>query len=69
MIERPAGAVNAAAAPLRNRVRTSSVPSSTTPPTADATVNTASPTSNMRRRPSRSADRPPRSRKPPYPST
>ena len=42
MIERPAGAVNAAATPLTKRVAISSVPSSTRPPRAEATANTPS---------------------------
>src|SRR5215203_1060920 len=53
MMDRPAGAVKAAAAPLRKRVTTSSVPSSTTPPTADAAVKTASP--SRKRTPQRTA--------------
>jgi hypothetical protein len=69
MIERPAGAVNAALTPLTKRVAMSSEPSSTSPPSADATTKTPSETRNTFRRPSRSAARPPRSRKPPYPST
>ena len=43
MIDRPAGAVNAALMPLTMRVSTSSVPSLTRPPIADATTNTREP--------------------------
>src|SRR4029078_414835 len=53
MIDRPAGAVNAALMPLTMRVSTSSVPSLTSPPTADATTNTLSPASSTLRRPRR----------------
>src|SRR5919201_2377744 len=69
MIDRPAGAVNAALTPLMKRVAMSSAPSFASPPRPEATMNTPSEMRNMRRRPSRSAARPPRSRKPPYPST
>ena len=65
MIERPPGAVNAAAAPLTKRVAISRVPSSTSPPSSEATVKTASATRKTRRRPSRSAVRPPSSSRPP----
>ena len=65
MIDRLAGAVNAAAAPLRKRVATSSVPSFTSPPAIEASVKTASAPSSTRRRPSRSANRPPSSSSPP----
>jgi hypothetical protein len=40
MIERPAGAVNAALMPLMKRVAMSSVPSSARPPSAEATTKT-----------------------------
>src|SRR4051794_32143156 len=39
------------------------------PPASDAAANTSRPTMNMRRRPTTSAIRPPRSRKPPNVST
>jgi hypothetical protein len=65
MIERLAGAVKAAAAPLRKRVATSSVPSLVSPPRIDATVKTARAPTSTRRRPSRSAKRPPSSSSPP----
>src|SRR5919197_1549067 len=69
MIESPAGAVNPALTPLMNRVAINRVPSLTSAPSPEATTKTASEIRNMRRRPSRSAARPPSSRKPPYPST
>jgi hypothetical protein len=65
MIERPAGAVNAALIPLTKRVATSSEPSLAKPPSIEATTKTPSEIRNIRRRPKRSAARPPRSRKPP----
>jgi hypothetical protein len=65
MIDRPAGAVNAALMPLTMRVSTSSVPSLTSPPIAEATTNTPSAASSTRRRPSMSAARPPSSSSPP----
>ena len=65
MIDRPAGAVNAALAPFRKRVSTSSVPESTRPPASEASVNTDSPASRTFRLPSRSAMRPPSSSSPP----
>jgi hypothetical protein len=69
MIERPAGAVNAAATPLMKRVAISSVPLFASPPRPEAKMKTASEIRNIRRRPSRSAARPPSRRKPPKPST
>jgi hypothetical protein len=65
MIDRPAGAVNAALTPLTKRVAISRAPSFAKPPSADATTNTLSEIRNMRRRPNRSAARPPSSRNPP----
>ena len=59
-----AGAVKAAAAPLMKRVATSTVGSLARPPSSEATKKTASPPISVRLRPSRSAARPPRSRKP-----
>ena len=65
MIERPAGAVNAALTPLMKRVAISSVRRARTRRAAEATTKTPSEIRNTRRRPSRSAARPPSSRKPP----
>ncbi len=65
MIDNAAGAVNAALAPLMKRAAISSEPSLTRPPRADATVNTLSAIKRVRRRPRRSAARPPRRRNPP----
>jgi hypothetical protein len=65
MIERPAGAVNAALTPLMKRVTISSVPSSTSAPRSEATANTPREIKKTRRRPSRSAARPPSRRNPP----
>jgi hypothetical protein len=65
IIERLAGAVNAALAPLRKRVITIKVPSVTAAPSADASRNTLSATIRVRRLPSRSAVRPPSSSSPP----
>src|SRR3954454_15819813 len=66
MIERPVGAVNAAARPLMNRVRISSGPLVTSAPRSEAMAKTASAIRKTLRRPSRSAVRPPRSSRPPY---
>jgi hypothetical protein len=65
MMENPAGAVNAALIPLMNRVAISTVAPVAKPPRPEATRNTASEIRNIRRRPSRSAARPPSSRNPP----
>jgi hypothetical protein len=65
MIDSPAGAVKPAATPLMKRVMTSRVPSFAMPPRAEAATKTPSEIRNMRRLPSRSAARPPSSRKPP----
>jgi hypothetical protein len=65
MIDSPAGAVKPALTPLMKRVTTSRVPSLASPPRAEATTKTPSEIRNTRRLPSRSATRPPRSRKPP----
>ena len=59
MIERPVGAVNAAARPLTKRVRISSGPVLTRPPASEASAKTASAIRKTLRRPSRSAVRPP----------
>ena len=61
----PAGAVKAAAMPLMNRAPISSSGLLTSPPNSDATANTARAARNTRRRPSRSAARPPSSSRPP----
>ncbi len=66
MIDRAAGAMNAAAMPLTTRVRMSSQPLVTRPPTRLTAAKTTVAQKNIRRRPKRSAARPPRSRKPPY---
>ena len=65
----PAGAVTAAAMPLTNRAAISSPAPLTIPPSREAPANSASATRKTRRRPSRSAARPPSSSRPPYPST
>jgi hypothetical protein len=65
IIDRLAGAVKAALAPFRKRVITSSVPSLTVEPSAEATRNTLSAASSVRRRPNKSAVRPPSSSSPP----
>ena len=65
MIDSPAGAVNAALTPLMKRVAMSSAPSLARPPSPEASMNTPREIRNILRRPSRSAARPPSSRKPP----
>jgi len=65
MMDSPAGAVNAALTPSMKRVAISRAPSLARPPRVEATMNTPSEIRNMRRRPSRSAARPPSSKKPP----
>jgi hypothetical protein len=65
MIDRLAGAVNAAATPLMNRATISGPALLTRPPNSDATANTASAERKTRRRPSRSAALPPSSSSPP----
>ena len=60
-----AGAVNAAAAPLTNRAAISRPGLLTRPPNADTSAKTARATRKTRRRPSRSAARPPSSNSPP----
>ena len=66
MIDMAAGAVIAAARPLTRRVAISSDPEETRPPARLASANTTIATRKTRRRPNRSASRPPSSRKPPY---
>ena len=61
----PAGAVNAAAMPLMNRAAISRPTLLTSPPNSDATANRARAARKTRRRPSRSAARPPSSSRPP----
>jgi hypothetical protein len=65
MIDSPAGAVKAALIPLMKRVAISSEPLSANPPSMEATTKTPREARNIRRRPKRSAARPPRRRKPP----
>jgi hypothetical protein len=65
MIERLAGAVNAAERPFTNRAAMRSQPSLTKPPASDAITKTARAMRSTRRRPKRSAARPPSRRKPP----
>ena len=69
MIDRPAGAVKPAAIPLMKRVTVSNPPSLASAPRPEATTKTPSEIRKTRLRPSRSAERPPSSRKPPYPNT
>src|SRR6478752_20641 len=69
MIESPAGAVKAADMPLMKRVAMSRFPSCARPPRSDAATKTPREIKKTRRRPRRSAARPPSRRKPPYPST
>ena len=61
----PAGAVNAAAMPLTNRAPISRPGLLTSPPNSEATANRPSANRKTRRRPSRSAARPPSSSRPP----
>lgn len=63
--ESPAGVRNAAATPVTNLASSSTQPSSAKPPSPEKTRNTTSQSRNIRRRPSRSAARPPSSMKPP----
>jgi hypothetical protein len=65
MSDSAAGAVSAAATPLITRVATSGQPADSSPPAKLAAANTARDSRNTRRRPNRSAMRPPSSRKPP----
>src|SRR5262249_31311680 len=60
-----AGAMSAAPVPCTSRAATRSPASFARPAVSDETAKTARPVISMRRRPSRSASRPPSSRKPP----
>ena len=64
-IDRAAGAMIAAPRPWSARAPISDGSFHASAATSEAAVNTMSPAKNMRRRPRRSAARPPRSRKPP----
>jgi hypothetical protein len=64
-IESAAGAMAAAPSPCRARAPISDGSFHASPASSEATLKSASPRTNMRRRPTRSAVRPPRSRKPP----
>jgi hypothetical protein len=61
MMEKPVGAVKAAARPFTNRVAMRMAGSSTSPPRRDAAAKTDRAMRKIRRRPRRSASRPPRS--------
>ena len=63
-IDREAGAITAPPSPWIARAAISTPCESASPPTSDAAENSTSPLTNTRRRPSRSAARPPSSRKP-----
>ncbi len=65
MIDSAAGDTIAPPNPWNPRATSSSASDWETPQTSDATENSAIPAMNSRRRPSRSASRPPSSRKPP----
>ena len=67
--ESAAGARSAAASPWIARAPISHAELSASPPASEASENTPRPMTNTRRRPSRSAIRPPSSRKPPKVST
>jgi hypothetical protein len=62
---RAAGAASASPTPCTNRLDTSIAEFAAAPLVNDATANTATPVRNMRRRPSRSLNRPPSSNSPP----
>ena len=64
-IESAAGSTTAAPRPCRPRIAIRNPELVASPAPSEAPVNSASPSMRMRRRPSRSAARPPRSRKPP----
>ena len=64
-IERAAGEMIAAPSPWIDRAAISQPSEVANPPASDAVENTARPMMKRRRRPSRSAMRPPSSRKPP----
>ena len=67
MIDRPAGAVNAALAPVAKRAVTSSVGLSARPATVQAAVKATREARKTRLRPYRSATRPPSSSRLPNP--
>jgi hypothetical protein len=62
-IESAAGVIAAAPTPCSDRAATSMVGDHARPPSSDASANTATPLTNVRRCPSTSAARPPRSRR------
>ena len=64
-IERAAGSISAAPRPWAPRIAIRNVASSASAQPNEAVVNRPSPSIRIRRRPSRSAARPPRSKKPP----
>jgi hypothetical protein len=59
MIDSPAGARKAAATPVTNRAAISVAPSWANPPSPENSRKTTSQARNIRRRPNRSAARPP----------
>lgn len=59
MIDSPAGATIAAPKPCAARAASSTPPDHANPPTSETSVKRASPAPNTRRRPKRSAARPP----------
>jgi hypothetical protein len=65
MIDTAAGTVSAAPTPCSPRATTSGAAEGARPQASDIAPNATSPATNMRRRPSRSAARPPSRRKPP----
>ena len=65
MIDSAAGETIAAPRPWTARAAISHVSDCARPPASEASENTTSPSMNIRRRPSRSAIRPPSSKKPP----
>jgi hypothetical protein len=65
MIDSAAGDTIAPPSPWNTRATSNSISDWETPQTSDAPENSAIPAMNSRRRPSRSANRPPSSRKPP----
>lgn len=65
MMDRPAGVMKAAAIPVTKRATISTQPSVAKPPRPEKSTKTTSQPMNIRRRPSRSAARPPSSTKPP----
>ena len=65
MIDNVAGEMKAAPRPWNARAVMSIAAEPASPQVSEATVNSARPTMNIRRRPRRSPARPPRSKKPP----